>query len=206
MTGPSARFANRRPSAYAAPSKANDRSDPSMQGQGKFSATRHDHGVINCRRSGSTCRHFALLQRTRHRLHVDRAQVRREAGCHSGGYAAGQARLDATKAAATCLPTRCSCHRALAATNRSGHRAARPTRRRGHLLLGRVWVSCRHRAWQDVGTSRPDPSRAPSRAQAIGLGCFCSQLARSVLVLRLPRCARCRLTPQDCGVTLPRDG
>src|SRR5450631_343016 len=121
-----------------------------------------------------------------HRGAVDRAQVWRSTGSHCGRSAAGQARAHATEAAAACLPTRPPSHRTLAAQDLSGAGPPRQGGRRRHLLLGRIGISRRRRAWQDLGTAWRNAGGAPSRAAPVDVGRLRGAGARRVLVLYLP--------------------
>jgi hypothetical protein len=102
--------------------------------------------------------------------HADRAEVRRQPGAHGRGQIAGSAGPDAAKAPATRLSKRPASHRALAARDLPGYCSGGAAERSRCVLLGRVGVSGRHRARQDLGTQRQDPRRPAPRATPVDLG------------------------------------
>ena len=95
--------------------------------------------------------------------------IEQKFGVHLGVTAVGEMLAlapDAAEAVAARLPARPASHRALAARDLSRYCTTGEGKRGRRLLLGRVRLSCRHRARQDLGRQRARPrlSNVPGNA------------------------------------------
>lgn len=73
-----------------------------------------------------------------------------------------------------------------------GNRSGCQTKRGRHLLLGRVGISGRHRARQDLGAQGQDTRHQPARTASVDLGGLGCQRQGRLLVCDLPRCTERR--------------